>query len=151
MVLLKLETEPGRGQFKTNYLRSEREITREATKRRSQWITGSAEYHKTEPASASVSLSANWKSYPDSRWHWATSGAFCSDLGHAQLCSMRVISAGDTVFWSAGTWRVSWNPLCRTEDSVVLTVEHIFVSITVGMPLTYRLADSVSAWDEMGY
>lgn len=64
MVLLKLETGPGWGQFKTNYLR--REITREVRKRRPQWIAGSAECHKTEPASASFALSANWKSYPES-------------------------------------------------------------------------------------
>lgn len=48
MVLLKLETEPGRGQFKTNYLRSEREITREVRKRRPQWIAGGAECHKNQ-------------------------------------------------------------------------------------------------------
>lgn len=81
MVLLKLETGPGWGQFKTNYLR--REITREVRKRRPQWIAGSAECHKTEPASASFALSANWKSYPESDWHWATPVAFCSDPGRA--------------------------------------------------------------------
>lgn len=148
MVLLKLETGPGWGQFKTNYLR--REITREVRRRRPQWIVGSAECHRTEPASASFALSANWKSYPESDWHWATPVAFCADPGHAHLCAMRVISAGDAVFWSAGTGRVSWNPLCRTEDSVILTVERVFVSVTVEMPPTYWLAASISAWDAVG-
>lgn len=92
MVLLKLETEPGQ-QLMANCW-SEKEIpTWEVRTRKPQWITGGTECHQTA-TSASTAPLANWKSYPESCWHWATLVAFCLDLDNTHLYVMRFSQQG---------------------------------------------------------
>lgn len=110
MVLLKLETEPGQQLMANCWSKKGDSNNGSQDKEAGMNYWG----HRVSPnrtISASTAPFANWKSYPESCWPWATLVAFCLDLDNTHFYIMRFFSAGDTIFRGAGTKRGPWNPL----------------------------------------